>query len=115
MNVANLLAMDPPEHTPLRRVLAGQFSIDRVGVLRERIEAIVEERLDAMEAMGPPVDLVEVFALPIAMAAHCVLLGVPRADGERLERVAQITSDPDAPAAGEEHLIFAVRALPVTW
>jgi cytochrome P450 len=98
VNVGNLLAMDPPEHTRLRRVLAGQFSIDRVSALRGVVESNVRERLAAMEASGPPADLVRAFASPVALASHCALLGVPRSDGERLERVATVTSDPSSSA-----------------
>jgi cytochrome P450 len=98
VNAGNLLAMDPPEHTRLRRMLAGQFSIDRADGLRAVVEGIVHERLATMEATGPPADLVSAFAFPVALATHCALLGVPRSDGEQLERVATITSDPSASA-----------------
>jgi cytochrome P450 len=98
VDIANLLGLDPPEHTRIRRLLAGQFSIDRMSVLAPRIERVVDERLDAMEASGGPLDLVKAFAAPVALATHCMLLGVPLADGARLERVTSITSDPAATA-----------------
>jgi cytochrome P450 len=67
---------DPPEHTRLRRMIAGEFSETRMRALRPRVEEIVEERLDAMAAAGSPVDLVEVFALPVPTTITCELLGL---------------------------------------
>ena len=53
-----LLALDPPEHTRLRRMLTPEFTVRRMRRLEPRIVEIVDEHLDAMEAAGPPADLV---------------------------------------------------------
>lgn len=82
----NLLANDPPEHQRLRRMLTPAFTQRRIRALEPRIEAIVSEHLDAMEAAGSPVDLVESFALPIPSLVICELLGVPYADREDFQR-----------------------------
>ncbi|MGV0790567.1 cytochrome P450 [Mycolicibacterium sp. XJ1819] len=82
----NLLALDPPEHQRLRRMLTPEFTIRRMKRLEPRIVEIVDQHLDAMENAGPPVDLVEHFALPIPSLVICELLGVPyddRADFQR--------------------------------
>lgn len=76
----NLLALDPPEHQRLRRMLTSEFTIRRMKRLEPRIVAIVDEHLDAMEKAGPPADLVTDFALPIPSLVICELLGVPYAD-----------------------------------
>ena len=55
----NLLGLDPPEHQRLRRMLTPEFTIRRIKRLEPRIAEIVTEHLDAMEAAGAPVDLVE--------------------------------------------------------
>ncbi|MFF4778533.1 cytochrome P450 [Microtetraspora fusca] len=68
---------DPPEHTRLRRFLTPEFTVRRLRRLEPRIEAIVTERLDAMEQAGTPADLVQSFALPIPSLVVCELLGVP--------------------------------------
>ena len=44
------------------------------------------QQLDAMEIAGPPVDLVENFALPIPSLVICELLGVPYDDREDFQR-----------------------------
>lgn len=69
--------MDPPAHTRYRKMLTGQFTVQRMKRLQPAIEAIVDDTLDAMERAGGPVDLVEAFALPVPMTVICALLGVP--------------------------------------
>jgi oxidation protein CepF len=76
----NLMDYDPPEHTRLRRMLTPEFTLRRMRRMEPRIEAIVAERLDAMERAGPPADLVKLFAEPIHGAVLCELIGVPRDD-----------------------------------
>ncbi|WP_084958000.1 cytochrome P450 [Thermoactinospora rubra] len=78
---------DPPEHTRLRKYLTPEFTMRRLRRLEPRIEAIVGEYLDRLEASGSPADLVESFCLPIPSLVVCELLGVPyeeRADFLRL-------------------------------
>ncbi|WP_328305940.1 cytochrome P450 [Actinomycetospora sp. NBC_00405] len=76
----NLLATDPPEHTRLRRLLTGEFTVKRIRRLEPRIVEIVDDHLDAMAAAGPPADLVEAVALPVPSLVICELLGVPYDD-----------------------------------
>ena len=92
--VANPLRFDPPEHTRLRRVLSGQFTLRRVAEHRARIEQIVANELDAMEEAGPPADLLKVFATPVSLATHCAILGVPEREGERFAGLTQSALDP---------------------
>ncbi|MEV4172992.1 cytochrome P450 [Nonomuraea sp. NPDC049709] len=86
MRAGNLLAFDPPEHTRLRRMLTPEFTMRRMRRLEPRVKDIVTEHLDAMEAAGPPVDLVSAFALPIPSLVICELLGVPYADRGDFQR-----------------------------
>ena len=90
-----MLAMDPPEHTRLRRVLAPRFSINSVRELAGEVDEIVSRCLDEMEESGPPVDLVKSFATAIPQRTHCVLLGVPEEDIPMLEMIGETISDPD--------------------
>ena len=76
----NLLGLDPPRHTRLRRMLTGEFTGRRMKRLEPRITEIVTQHLDAMEKAGPPSDLVTDFALPIPSLVICELLGVPYDD-----------------------------------
>ena len=101
----NLLGQEPPDHTRLRRMLTGEFTVKRMKRLVPRVEEIVTEHLDAMEKAGPPAELVADFALPVPSMVICELLGVPYEDrGEFTERSARqldSTIEPErADAAG---------------
>ncbi|WP_328689355.1 cytochrome P450 [Streptomyces caniferus] len=78
--------MDPPEHTRVRRLLTGQFTVRRMRQLIPAVERIVAGQLDAMASAGGPVDLVQDFALPIPSLVICELLGVPYADRADFQR-----------------------------
>ncbi|WP_328409445.1 cytochrome P450 [Nocardia sp. NBC_00403] len=79
------IAMDPPDHTRLRRKLTGAFTVRRMKMLEEQIIDIAERQLDAMARLTPPVDLVKEFALPVPSLVICELLGVPYADRENFQ------------------------------
>ncbi|MGW4125448.1 cytochrome P450 [Nocardia sp. NPDC004711] len=103
--------MDAPAHTRLRRVLAGHFTVRRVGEHRARIEQIVADRLDAMERLGPPVDLVETFASQIPSQVVSAVVGVPengRSVFERLNsaRLGLSSTADEAVEAVNEYLVF---------
>src|SRR3954452_21087426 len=81
-----LLSLDPPEHTRLRRMLTPEFTVRRIRRLAPRIEEIVESHLDDLEREGPPADLVAGFALPIPSLVICELLGVPYSEREGFQQ-----------------------------
>lgn len=80
---ASLMAMDPPAHTRLRRLVAPAFMSHAVDRLRPRVERIAKDLLDAVAASGAPADLVAGLARPLPFAVLEELLGVPRTDRER--------------------------------
>ncbi|MFC6089685.1 cytochrome P450 [Saccharothrix lopnurensis] len=84
---------DAPDHTRLRRMLTPEFTMRRLSRLVPRIDEIVTQRLDAMEAAPGPVDLVKEFALPIPSLTICELLGVPYADRDRFQQLAAARFD----------------------
>ncbi|MGW6566345.1 cytochrome P450 family protein [Streptomyces sp. NPDC054975] len=75
----NLLAVDPPDHTRLRKLVAREFTARRVEALRPRVQEIADELADAMAPAGRA-DLVDAFAFPLPITVICELLGVPAAD-----------------------------------
>jgi cytochrome P450 len=79
------IAMDPPDHTRLRRKLIGAFTVKRMKMLEEHIIDIAERQLDELARLPPPVDLVKEFALPVPSLVICELLGVPYADRENFQ------------------------------
>jgi cytochrome P450 len=78
---SHMLAIDPPEHTRLRRLVSAAFTRRSVDELAPRIERICADLLDAMakklDADGE-VDLIDAFAAPLPITVICELLGVPR-------------------------------------
>jgi cytochrome P450 len=88
-------SMDPPEHARYRRLLTGQFTVRRINALEPRIAQITADRLKAMAEMGPPVDLVKEFALPIPSLVICELLGVPYEDHEFFQQQTTIMASVD--------------------
>ncbi|MDT9692050.1 cytochrome P450 [Streptomyces sp. P9(2023)] len=75
----NLLAVDPPDHTRLRKLVAREFTARRVEALRPRVQELADELADAMAPSGRA-DLVDAFAFPLPITVICELLGVPAAD-----------------------------------
>lgn len=78
--VTTMITMDPPEHTRLRKLVAKAFTAKRLEELRPRVRGIVDERLNEMERIGPPADLVSNLALPLPVRVICDMLGVPSED-----------------------------------
>ncbi|WP_217143469.1 cytochrome P450 [Streptomyces sp. AC627_RSS907] len=95
---AALLGVDDPEHRTQRRMVLPEFTLKRAAALRPRIQQIVDERLDAMIAQGPPADLVTAFALPVPSMVICALLGVPYADHDFFEEQSRRLLRGPAPA-----------------
>lgn len=75
----NMLQSDPPQHTRLRRLVAGHFAPERIAGLRPRIEDIARELLAGLPEQGTA-DLVGGYALPLPVTVICEVLGVPAAD-----------------------------------
>ncbi|MGW0466498.1 cytochrome P450 family protein [Streptomyces sp. NPDC003027] len=98
----NLLVLDPPDHTRLRKLVAGQFTGRRVESLRPRIERLTGELADTMAPTGHA-DLVDSFAFPLPITVICELLGIPAADRDTFrawsnEIVAPTGAGPEAEA-----------------
>ena len=98
--IGGLGMTDPPGHTKLRKLLTPEFTMRRLARLEPRIEQIVEARLDAMEAEGPEVDLVEQFAFPVPFEVICELLDLPVEDRARFHSLGAARFDLTQGGAG---------------
>ena len=76
----SMISMDPPEHSRMRKLVAGAFTEKRMQALRPEVARIVSDLLDQMAAGARPADLIRSFSLPLPSTVICSLLGVPRAD-----------------------------------
>lgn len=100
---ANLLNMDPPDHTRLRRLVGSAFTPGRIQRLREPIRKTAEQLLDPLGEHGR-IDLIPSYAAPLAITVICDLLGVP--DHHRVDfrgwTSALVAPDPARPADTRE-------------
>lgn len=106
---ANLLNMDAPDHTRIRRLVAQAFTARRIERLRAHITAIATDLIDEFEPY-PTTDLISRYAAPLSIAVICDLLGVPRTDQRPLHdwTAALIDPAPDARRAAA-HAIMAIE------
>jgi cytochrome P450 len=119
----HMLAVDPPHHTRLRKLVAAAFSHRRIEELRPRIQEIVDDLLDGVAAHGPDetVDLVSAFAFPMPFTVICELLGVPQEKrselGSGLIALLAPAPDPEAYArakAGSDTVVALLTELVAT-
>ncbi|MFE3942937.1 cytochrome P450 [Streptomyces sp. NPDC059118] len=102
----NLLELDAPRHTRLRRLVAREFTARRVEALRPRVQQITDELLDAMVPAGRA-DLVDALAFPLPMTVICELIGVPDLDRDAFRLLSNGVVTPTSP----EGEMAAVRAM----
>ncbi|MGA5562217.1 cytochrome P450 family protein [Streptomyces platensis] len=96
----NMLDVDPPHHTRLRKLVAREFTARRVEALRPRVQQITDELLDAMlAAPAGRADLVEALAFPLPLTIICELLGVPSMDRETFHSWSNEIVAPTGPEA----------------
>ncbi|HET7173654.1 MAG TPA: cytochrome P450 [Nocardioidaceae bacterium] len=76
---ADLLTMDPPDHTRLRRLVTSAFTPRAIAGLEPWIRGVTERLLTAADARAG-FDLVDALAFPLPISVICRLLGVPAED-----------------------------------
>ncbi|HET6949791.1 MAG TPA: cytochrome P450 [Acidimicrobiales bacterium] len=110
----HMLNVDPPDHTRLRRLVAGAFGASRVARLEAPVRAIAHDLLDALAEHddGAAVDLVAGFARPLPFEVIGELLGVPAADRPALQvwfrtLLSPWTGDPPAAVVAASDAIVA--------
>ncbi|MBC2905812.1 cytochrome P450 family protein [Streptomyces cupreus] len=100
---ANLLNMDPPDHTRIRRLVVRAFTPRRVEQLRAPLRQTADRLLDALGESGTT-DLIASYAAPLPITVICDLLGVP--DGQRRDfrtwTDVLVAPDPARPGAAKE-------------
>ncbi|MGH0034011.1 MAG: cytochrome P450 [Myxococcota bacterium] len=103
---SSFLAMDPPEHTRMRGLVARGFTPRRVAALEPRIREIAVAHLDALVGSGG-FDVIDEFAGKLPMDVISEMLGVPEADRAMLRTWADLLvhreeGTQDVPAEGVE-------------
>ncbi|OIK03200.1 cytochrome P450 family protein [Streptomyces monashensis] len=103
---ANLLNMDPPDHTRIRRLVGRAFTPRRVQQLRGPVRRTADELLDSLGPHGST-DLVASYAAPLPVTVICDLLGVPAGHRPdfRIWTDALVAPDPARPEAAKEAVV----------
>jgi cytochrome P450 len=104
----NLLAVDPPDHSRLRRLVAIPFTPKYIEGLRPRVQAIADALLDAVQARADEtgcreMELIDDFAYPLPLTVISEMLGIPLADRDKFREWSQaaVSFTPDDPANPE--------------
>ena len=80
----NLLMLDPPDHTRLRRLVNKAFTPRVVESLRPRIQTVVDQLLDAFHDQRE-IDLVRDLAYPLPVVVIAEMMGIPAQDHARFK------------------------------
>jgi cytochrome P450 len=88
----NILTVDPPEHTRLRKLVQPSFTASAIERLRPRIQQITDELLDGIEAGAAErgetapdrrLELISQVSYPLPVTVICEMLGIPAEDREQ--------------------------------
>lgn len=110
---ADLLTMDPPDHTRLRRLVAGAFTPRAIAGLEPWIREVTLRLLTAADGAAG-FDLIDALAFPLPIAVICHLLGVPAEDQAQFRAWGHdvaATLDPQTAAAAQAQTRAAELAL----
>lgn len=81
----NILDLDPPDHTRLRALVHKAFTPRLVDAMRNRVQALTDELLDAAFRRNQA-DLIREFALPLPTTIIAQMLGVAPGDQHKFHR-----------------------------
>ncbi|HEY0735009.1 MAG TPA: cytochrome P450 [Herpetosiphonaceae bacterium] len=103
----NMLDLDEPDHGRLRSLVHQAFTPRLIEQLRERVQSLCDELLDAAQRRGR-MDLIHDYALPLPITIITEMLGVPSKDRAKFHRW---SSTIVSATSGSEML----RVLPSVW
>jgi cytochrome P450 PksS len=91
----NMLDVDAPDHPRLRGLVHHAFTPRLVEGMRQRVQSLTHELLDAVAAKGR-MDIIRDYALPLPTTIIAEMLGVPVRDRHKFHRwtSAIVSSDP---------------------
>jgi cytochrome P450 len=80
----SMLNANPPDHTRLRSLVNKAFTPSMINRMREHIEALATELLDAVQSKNQ-MDVIGDFAYPLPAIVIAEMLGVPAADRDKFK------------------------------
>ncbi len=103
-----MMENEPPEHTRLRRAVAGAFNRGHVERLRPRVTALAEALLDEIDLSG--FDVIGEYAEPLPVLVIAELIGLSGADVPALRGWSQAIVRMYEPAPSQQVVAAAVTA-----
>jgi cytochrome P450 len=79
-----ILNLDPPDHTRLRKLVQQVFTPRMVEQLAPRVQVMVDDALDAVVARGDGMDVIADLAFPLPFRVISAMLGMPVAEEAQL-------------------------------
>jgi cytochrome P450 len=107
----NILNVDPPEHTRLRKLVQPSFTASAIEKLRPRIQQITDDLLDVAETVAAErgerapdrqMELISQFSYPLPITVICEMLGIPPEDREQTRRWSEDLLSSQSPDRMEE-------------
>ena len=114
-----LIALDPPNHTNMRKAVMRAFTPRRMDAMAERVRAFATELFEALEVSskpGAPVDAFDGFTDPLPIYVMAELLGVDPGERPMFKRcgdaiVYSVGADPDTLLAAQRELTDYLRTV----
>jgi cytochrome P450 len=105
-----ILNLDPPDHTRLRRLVQQVFTPRMVERLTPRVQAMVDEMLDAAVARGPEIDVIADLAFPLPFRVITEMLGMPASEETSMRELAHTLTLGLEPLLALQHMQEIVDA-----
>ena len=108
----NVLFVDPPDHTRLRKLVQQAFTPKFVEQLRGRIQEIADGLLDDVEERvggEREMDLIDDYAFPLPITVIAEMLGIPASDRGKFRRWSNTAIETDASPEYAEKLEVQMR------
>ena len=99
-----ILNLDPPDHTRLRRLVQQAFTPRMVERLAPRVQAMVDEMLDAAVARGGELDVIADLAFPLPFRVITEMLGMPTSEEAEMRDLAHTLTLGLEPLLALQHL-----------
>ncbi|MGK2240867.1 MAG: cytochrome P450 [Rhodococcus sp. (in: high G+C Gram-positive bacteria)] len=93
----SILAMDPPDHTKIRKLISAAFTPRQVKRIEEQINSNARELVDSISQRGNAEFVTEV-ATKLPMRTVCDMIGIDRDEQEKVAHAAEVIigwNDPD--------------------
>jgi cytochrome P450 len=95
----SFLAMDPPRHTKLRKLVSAAFTPRQVRRIEDSIQANAKTIVEELKAAGSGADIVQHCAKELPIRTLSDMVGIPESERERVAHAAEVAvswADPES-------------------